>query len=304
VTNSQVDATKRGSGWRPWGHVAGAFVVGTVLSWISQSFVVAAFFGLLVVAVIPVILAAVLYGLLGYYFRGGRAGLWWAFTALVWIPGFAAAFALSATVHSGGYDPTLWWTALIAGVLPAAVTALGYAGASRVAGASLLVVAAAGGITFAAVQSHSQSIVDAKVRFGSTVRPYVTKVVGDRPAPDAAAALGAGPGTVSVAYYPVHVGKNGQLPMKFDLLTEAKAGPVCGSSFGVFSNLPETSCTRSGTIWKRNNPVAHEVAEVMHGHLIRVVGPISTPDSVLRTALEHARPMTDHEYNATLFPTD
>ncbi|HEY4213053.1 MAG TPA: hypothetical protein VGM84_16355 [Steroidobacteraceae bacterium] len=92
--------------------------------------------------------------------------------------------------------------------------------------------------------------------------------------------------------------------MQFAIVTQPATVPVCGAALLVPDSNPETSCAPSGDIWDRRSATAHELAKYTDGNLIRVVGLSTTPDTVLRSALDRARPMTDSEYNAVLFPMD
>ncbi|MEO7722149.1 MAG: hypothetical protein ABIS08_09565 [Pseudolysinimonas sp.] len=258
----------------------------------AQTATVGVFFGVPQLVVAPLLLATAVFGLAGWLFSGRAVGAWWALTVLVWAPGCIAAFAIGTLAHGGQLDPSAWFPPLLGGVLPTLVTLLGYAGPTRAASLALITAAAVGGVVMASVSGHANALAHAQQGFGSTVRPMVATVPGFHTTPEIAHAIGVD--TVAVDYRPAPVD-----PIAFSILTEASTGPVCGQNLYDQRDI-ETSCVNDGEVWVRSNAQIHEVSRVIHGHLVRVVGPTSTPESLLRRVLAAAAPMSDGDYDSML----
>ncbi|MFC5503123.1 hypothetical protein ACFPJ4_12810 [Lysinimonas soli] len=287
---------------KPWAHAALAFGAGAALYAIAQYALVALFVvGPLLAsgfAVLGVIIAAITFGALGVGFLGRASGGWLAFTSLAWAGGSALAFALGLSSRDGQLDRWLWFPPLLAGIIPFAIALLAHRGPTRAIAGLLLAVAATTGIVALAVGSYDHHLAEGQRRFGSTVRPEVTTVAGTQPAqvlayPGSSATVG--------RYLTAKRQANGDYPVLFTLLTEPRPGSACGAPLaGNSGTEAEMTCSRSGKLWIRTSATRHEVAAVLDGYLVRAVGSTSTSESLLRAAIDHARPMSAWDYEALL----
>jgi hypothetical protein len=283
-------------------HAALSFGVGAVLYALAQYALVALLVGgpLLAsgFAVLGVIVAALAFGALGVGFLGRRSGGWLALTCLAWAGGSAGAFALGIASRGGQLDPGLWFPPLLAGIIPFIIALLAHRGPTRAIAGLLLIVTGATGIVALAVETYSHHHAEGQRRFGSTVLPEVTTVAGTQ-----RAQVQAYPGSSTTVgpYLTAKPRANGDYPVVFTLLTEPMPESACGAPLaGSPGTEAELTCSRSGKLWVRTSATRHEIAAVLDGHLVRAVGSDSTPESLLRAAIDHAEPMSAWDYEALL----
>lgn len=286
----------------PWVHAALAFGTGAALYEVAQNALVALFVAGPALAsgfaVLGVVIAAIAFGALGVGFLGRPSGGWLAFTSLAWAGGSALAFGLEITSSGGQLDRWLWFPPLLAGIIPFVIALLAHRGPTRAIAGLLLATAAATGIVVLTVDTYNQHLAEGKRRFGSTVLPEVTTVPDTQPAQVQAYP---GSGTTVGPYLTAKPQANGDYPVVFTLLTEPMPGSACGAPLaGAPGTEVELTCSRSGKVWIRTSATRHEIAAVLDGHLVRAVGPNSTSESLLRAAIDHARPMSAWDYGSLL----
>ena len=283
-------------------HAVLAFGIGAVLYAIAQFALVALFVGgpLLAsgFAVLGVIVAALAFGALGVGFLGKRSGGWLALTSLAWAGGSAVAFALGIASRGGQLDQGLWFPPLLAGIVPFTIALLAHGGPTRTIARLLLIATVATGVVALGVRTYQQHHAEGQRRFGSSVLPEVTTVAGTQ-----RAQVQAFPGSHTTVgpYLTAKAQANGDYPVVFTLLTEPIPESACDAPLaGAPGSEEELTCSRSGKLWIRTSATRHEIAAVLDGHLVRAVGPDSTPESLLRAAIDHAEPMGAWDYEALL----
>lgn len=284
---------------RPWWHAAAAFVAGLTLPVLLNGGIVFTLLGgIPLVLILVVVLAAAVFGGIGRWGTGRAAGWWLALTVAPW---FVSVVLLTLSPTSGesfGASPA--WQFLLAGLVPAALALLTHAGPAR----AVAVLAIIGAIVIGWNAKNESDAVQAKLVLGSSVRPDVTNVPGYTPVGETQRT---DPSTSSEAlswgYRRSGISTDGS-QVRFVLTTDVATAAVCGPVLWaqqITQPEPETSCVHNGNDWARTSAHTYEIARIVHGKLVRVTAPNSTPKSVLTTALRNATPMNDRYYRHLLF---
>jgi len=291
----------RGRRWAPWIHALAAFAIGVVLYLILQQVIVFVLLGFgplgLLGLLAPLAIAFLAFGGLGRAAIGRRAGWWLGLSAIPWFAVGVIVFITAQTSH--GWDPSVPWPYLVAGLAPATFALLAHAGPSRAIAVACIVATIVLGVQ---AKSHAD-LVSAQQRLGSTIHPEVTSVTGFQPYGETHLAY---PGTTSQALAWGYIKSgilSGPIPVQFVLTTDRPDVHVCGPALNAHRQSPEPqlTCTESGPEWSRTSADFHELARIEDGYLVRVTAPASTPDAVLARALDHAEPMDDRYYRHLLY---
>ncbi len=289
----------RGLHARPWLHAAAAFVAGLVLPLMLRTGILLLLLGSIPWLLIVVfVIAAAIFGALGWWGTARPAGWWLAVTVIPWFVS-EVAVTLSPTTGQGPGGSDVWLY-LLAGLVPVALALVSHSGPPRAVAVIAIVAAVAIGVN----AKNESDTVQAKLALGSGLRPDVTTVPGYTPYGETQLAY---PGTLSEAlawgYIKSGTSTDGY-PVQFVLTTDVGTAAVCGSplyAHQLTQPEPEVQCVQQGKDWMRSSANAYEIVHVGDGKLLRVTAPTSTPKSVLTAALRNAKPMDDRYYRHLLF---
>ena len=287
-------------------HVMAAGLLGTVAGFLGAPVMIASLFGgwltaLAALAVVTGVVSAAAVALdvaLGPH-GGDRTGSILRGITLGVLGTTAAAVLGVAALRLELYDGIPVPVRFAAAALPfAALAALQWRGAVRIATAVLLVVTAAVvGIPRGQEAAQQARVDEIVTEVGTTAHPWVTRIEGLESA--APQTTGSGylwspyqrPGGTVV----VHLLR---MPDEVVLLEDPCAAPF----YTPGGDFPVTSCTPSGDgTWRRDaEGYWQQLVRRVDGTWLGATADPDVPERLLAEALDNARPMTDDEYDAWL----